>query len=447
MSLSLIKFSGKQFCVILLIRILYSYLAVKVLDGLWYSGSGGYYIEFSLNKEIISIILFITLIYFYLRMKIESILKKTLLNVLVILYFIPLNASFSLNNLSYKYLILTSLYFLFIVLALSIVTKKEHYQRKRQSSFILEDTHLNVIFFLICISFICYKLFYNGLSLNLTLDTESVYANRSLAVEYKNMMSGSLKAYIITIFECLTSYVAPIYLMIALERKKIFSAIVAILCILAEFSISSGKATIFFVGIVIYIYWVEKKGGVYDFEKTFRYAVLSLLIFCCIEAIFFRVGTIYMYIVRRTMYIPAWLNGMYYDYFSTNEKLHWSQSAFLLQNIIPDNYSESVLELISNNYFNGYLGSANTGMFAEAYMQWGQLGIVIYPILFLIVFNSANKVYEKYGKGIVIVVIIDAAIQLTNIPLLRTDFLLSFGSFTILLWIVSKVNVHRRIRK
>lgn len=84
MSLSLIKFSGKQFCVILLIRILYSYLAVKVLDGLWYSGSGGYDIEFSLNKEIISIILFITLIYFYLRMKIESILKKTLLNVLVV---------------------------------------------------------------------------------------------------------------------------------------------------------------------------------------------------------------------------------------------------------------------------------------------------------------------------------------------------------------------------
>lgn len=430
--------SIRQFLVLLIIRCLYCALTVIVLDGLWYSGSGGYHIYFNISKEVLALLVFIVQIYIYLSICIEGNFKKNFMNALLLLYFVPMNASFSINDLPYEYFVLTTIYFFLVLYALAINIKKENHSYRTTVN-LLNNNTLNTVFFIVCVLFILYKISYNGFEFSLSMDGEWVYGNRAARVEYDSAIAGTMQAYLLVILEKLASYVAPVYLFSALRRRKFIPLLVSSLCILSQYAVSSSKTTLFFVVIVIGVLVCCEHFDMRRFEQIFQKAMLVLLGICCVEYIFSKTGPIFMYIVRRTMYLPAWINSMYYDFFSGNAKLHWSQSAIILQKFIPGKYDQSVLELISNNYFAGQAVSPNSGMFAEAFMQFGFWGCIVYGVLFLLLFNWVEKVYSNYEMGVGVIVALNAAIQIINVPMLRTDFVLSFGVFTFVLWFVPKI--------
>lgn len=96
--------------------------------------------------------------------------------------------------------------------------------------------------------------------------------------------------------------------------------------------------------------------------------------------------------------------------------------------------------MINNNYFGGYVPSPNTGLFADAYMNFGIIGIIIYPLLISFVLNKSEGIYRKYGLGIMTVMAVKLAIHLTNVPLLRTDFVLSYFCLHLFCGLFQKLN-------
>ena len=159
-------------------------------------------------------------------------------------------------------------------------------------------------------------------------------------------------------------------------------------------------------------------------------------------------STIFTILVRREMYLPAWLNTIYYDYFSVHDKILWSQNTFILQNLIQGEYTQSPLEIISQVYFGGQIPSPNTGMFAEAYMNFGVFGNLIYPGLLTGLITFSSSVYEKYGSAINILMAVLLLLQLINIPMVRTDFVLSYTLFTVIMWLLNvDGGVHMLARK
>jgi len=194
-----------------------------------------------------------------------------------------------------------------------------------------------------------------------------------------------------------------------------------------------------FVFIVFAIGFLEKNNLLSKFSKYFEVSIFCVLILSLFTYLIFKRYDFYFLILRREMFLPAWLDTKYYMLFENAPKLVWSQGTFLLQKLIPSIYSTGYLQMINNNYFGGYVPSPNTGLFADAYMNFGIIGIIIYPLLISFVLNKSEGIYRKYGLGIMTVMAVKLAIHLTNVPLLRTDFVLSYFLFTFILWLVSKV--------
>ena len=314
----------------------------------------------------------------------------------------------------------------------------EKYDQKKLFD-LLNRRVVRVVLFSICLLCIAYKISYNGFSFSLNIFGDSVYTTRESYVETMNTLDSTAIGYIVTLIMNLAGYTVPFYLYLAIRKKDYFAGFVSIIALLSIFSVNSSKSAMLFVFIVFAIGFLEKNNLLSKFSKYFEVCIFCVLILSLFTYLIFKRYDFYFLILRREMFLPAWLDTKYYMLFENAPKLVWSQGTFLLQKLIPSIYSTGYLQMINNNYFGGYVPSPNTGLFADAYMNFGIIGIIIYPLLISFVLNKSEGIYRKYGLGIMTVMAVKLAIHLTNVPLLRTDFILSYFLFTFILWLVSKV--------
>lgn len=427
---------------LLLLRYLYIILVVNILKDAWYSGTGGYGISFNLEKELVSVTVYfgIVLVFARLYSMQKTSFSQNIAVILMILYFIPLSCSFSLNNLSYIYFFSTTL---FTALVLFLLCRKnktsaEGFDASNIESFKNNKT-INIVCATLCIILIVYKLSYNGLDFNLSLDSDDVYSNRADYAEYRSMISGSIFAYFLVVLLNVCEYVAPIYCYLSIKQKNYFGAALALITIVSSFSLASGKGGLLFLGVLVLVLFADKLQIKLNNPSILITSVMMVLfIVAVIDFLFIHSNVLFSSIIRRVMYIPAWMGTFYYDFFTNNLPLFFSDSAIGLQIIIPTQYESGVLNLISQTYFQGTVPSPNTGLFAEAIMQLGYLGVVVFPFIISVILRSCGSVYEKMGKGIALLVATKAAIQLMNVPILRTDFILSFVLLAVVFAMIMK---------
>lgn len=422
------------------IKYLYLILALLVLKNGWYVGYGSYGIDFSLWKELLAAPVFLGMTLLHLRCEAKPFFPKTLVHILFVMYYIPLNCAFSLNNRSFVFFFLSHLYFALVIVCVFFLSRflEGRLDHLRPGSIppkrsLLGDPGLNRLFFVLCCLFILYKLCYNGLSFSVSIDSSDVYENRSEYQSFLDAISGTSFAYVISLLSKVISYAAPFYLLSSLMRKKYLGAGVALLTILSSYAISSGKSTLFFIAIALCVYALSKWKLCRHFNRIFDLGILALLGVCLAEHFLLQSDRIFTVILRRQMYLPAWLNTMYYDYFMTNGAVWWSQNTFVLQSLIPDVYDTSPLTIISNVYFQGQVPSPNTGMMAEAVMHAGLLGIFLYPPALALLSVLSGKILKQYGPAAQLLVAAKLALSLINVPITRTDFVLSCVAFLFLL--------------
>lgn len=425
MKLVINKYIVQQIFCFIFIRFLYVNVTIKVLDGLSYTGSiGGYRISYDFRRDMVAFLFFAIIIMFYSMRPMWDDFKSVLLHFIMILYYIPINVEYVIHENPVSFLAFTSLY---IIIMIYILTRKKGMRDNViKGEEWLYDNRILIFCVAVCCIFIVYKLLYNGLSLRITIDSDYVYTNRAAYSESTSKFSGTLIGYTMTLLSCLQSTMSVVLLFIGLRRKKILYVIIAILDNLSEFSLYSMKGTLFTPVLVVAVYFVYKKKWLKDYRKFFNMCFLLLMIICYIESKFFRVGKIYFIIIRRVMFSPAWLNSMYYDYFSSNSKVLLTDSVIGLQRLFPHVYDTSPLMKISETYFCGTADSPNTGMFAAAYMQLGVLGIILQPVLIYFMSKWASRVLQGYGFGFVVAIASIIVQKMLNVPILRTDFVLSF---------------------
>lgn len=432
------RINFSEYLFLVAIRYLYLYLTVVMLDGLWYQGYGSYGIDFSFEKEILASAIFLIFTLFYtLRMQ-EGSFSSILAHVLYCIYYIPLNCSFSINNLSLGYFVASTIYSCLLFWFLSGLTKTkiqnvETTQRTKNLDSIINNKLVWLALFVICGLYIAYKLNYNGLEFSLSLSQDDVYSNRADYVDYRSSSSGTLGAYITATLIGIIDFASPVFLYFSLRRRDGFGIAVSIFTLLCQFSVSSSKSNIFFIGILIFIFICERLNLLDRFNALFTRAIFLLMIVTLFEYIVTGNSIIYWYLLRRELYMPSWIGSMYFDFFTNNPALFFSDSTFALQSFIPDRYSLSSVELISESYFEGAMPSPNAGLFAEAMMQCGFFGILLFPLITSVLVRFAGNIFDRFGLGLACLVAVRASISLTNIPILRTDSILSLFAFAMLL--------------
>lgn len=102
--------------------------------------------------------------------------------------------------------------------------------------------------------------------------------------------------------------------------------------------------------------------------------------------------------LRRALFIPAKLSFNYFDFFSTNQHMYLSHSIFEFLSDKPI-YEMRTQELIGQLYLGG--GWANTGIFGDAYMNFGYIGIVVYCILLGIILKIIDAFSDTRSKQVI----------------------------------------------
>ena len=109
--------------------------------------------------------------------------------------------------------------------------------------------------------------------------------------------------------------------------------------------------------------------------------------------------------VRRYLFVPAYANFLYWEFFTTNPYAYWSDSTVGL-GIVQSPYGVSTPRVIGS-YFSGIdvssraiqFHNANTGWLGSRYGNAGVIGTLIYAVLSGVVTNYVN--YLSYVLSLI----------------------------------------------
>lgn len=173
------------------------------------------------------------------------------------------------------------------------------------------------------------------------------------------------------------SNILPVAVVYYMSRKRWSLAILIAIVVLLDFSINGLKATLFRL-ILCFLFYFFIHG---DIRKKILPYLTGFVGMGLLEYILFSSNFISSVILRRTFYVPALLDSLYYDLIQETGPIYFSHEI----NNIPITF------YIGDLYFHDDEMRANNGLFSDAYMNLGLIGCLVYPIAYAILFNICES--------------------------------------------------------
>lgn len=349
---------------------------------------------------------------------------------LFIMFFIPSNSGLSLSANDPLYYCLINVYAILIFLLISFLTGREGKdlcQDRFEITRLYESKGrmrvIRVLLIVVCVISIAYVYFYNGLDFSALFS--DMYETRADYAAYVAENTDSLLSYFLLLFSKMTQWLLPLCFYFALVNKKPIDVFLCLFSFLALFTVSMEKSTLLIVAIVAFIYWAEKHT---DFSRVSELIIRLFIAFfaaCLIEYSIRGESILFTMIVRRMFYIPTYLTKIYYDFYSVNSKMWFTQDIFFVQNILQSlvgrAYPTNSTQVISSAFFDGLIPSPNTGMFAEAYGQMGVIGTVVFPFIVCVILWVMRRSSDWYGDGAVAVIMTRLCLQMISTSILPSS--------------------------
>lgn len=263
-----------------------------------------------------------------------------------------------------------------------------------------------------------------------SLSPKIVYARRAYVAEHLHMgVLSYVESWVVKVF--------LIYIMLdGLECKRYWQALCAWAVSILLFAILAHKAYLIVpnAALVLYFCWPKIKEN-YSIVPQIM-GVLALATF-----VSFAVFNIHIYesiYIRRLLFIPAKLNFLYYDFFSTKPSLFFSNG--FMSSIIDYPLEKAYPYVIGEFYqIGGKDAAANNGFLATGYMQLGWLGVVLYPTIAAGLAAIVVKLSERSSKFIVSVSFYPFMILFTSSDLPTAILTHGIGVLLLLLWMDKEV--------
>lgn len=377
-----------------------------IVSKVW--GYSGFVTELSLMKLAESWVLLFMV--FALMPKLYQKISDLIVWLLIIMSYVPLLTIYPFMDQPRIYAYAVAGFWLLVFLLMKLSVPRFSFIKHNQSK---------MFFWLIAF-------FFSGLTLFLlfryfdfvfNFDLTKVYSIRSHYVSVKIPFSGY-------VFNWVANIVNPIIFAICLKKKKWIFAGFVVLFQLFLFSVTGMKTFLFALPFVLLLIWVMKRKNPLAWLCA---GMASAVIAGMIS--YFAIDDLWTtsLFTRRTLLVPAQLSFMYYDFFSQNEHTLLSQHK-IFDNFINYPYKLSPPNLIAAKYFNSPQMSANNGVYADAYMNFGFLGFIFWGALLAIMLKLFDGLSREKNKSISI-----AAIALPSIVLVNSPLLTAFCTHGILL--------------
>jgi len=215
--------------------------------------------------------------------------------------------------------------------------------------------------------------------------------------------------------------------------RRYFGVATVLVLQLLLFLFTGMKSFLFAPALVLFlVYAVQKK---HFFELTLK----GFIIGTSFSFVFHALGGSIMVpsvLIRRLFFVPAQNYFYYYDFFSSHQLMYLSQS--ILNPFFANPYGMRITNMIGSLYYGQPAMSVNTGYLADAYMNFGALGVVIFSVflgVFLVILDSLTK---KTDTAIAVAVIAMPLVSLVNSAFFTTLATHGFLLSMLVLWLYSR---------
>jgi hypothetical protein len=272
--------------------------------------------------------------------------------------------------------------------------------------FKIHSLHNKTIFYGIILAMTIFTygstIYYLGFKFN--LDLSKVYEIRDYFMRNKTFLMGYL-----VIWQ--GNIINPLLFYYALEKNRYLFAAVIIIFQFYLFSVTGLK--IFFFSLM-FSYVVAR------YSKSLKLLIPALLSIIVVLSCF-----IYLYIgnvwflalfVERTLFIPAQITYQYFEFFHNNPLIYLSDS--VLKHIVEYPYLLPVPLTIGLRYYEG--GSCNTGIFGNAYMNFGIPGVFLFVSLLAFILSIFDKIAASKEPNSSMII---ASVAITLISIINSGLL------------------------
>lgn len=400
------------------IYILLSVILYKIVLDLSYyfiTFKVGDYVKFELHPNNVKLVesFILLLIIFFLMPKSSKKLSNIMVWLLVFLYYVPMLTLFALMDRPRAYMYAVTGFWILIFLLLKLPLISLSILKKRQSIMIL-----CLIF--VCLTGIVILLIFKYLGFSFNFDLEKVYIIRAKYIEMGIPLAGYF-------FNWVAYVVNPFFFAFFLVKKKWIPIIFITLLQIFIFSSTGLKTFLFALPFVLVLMWIITR------KNPFAWMAIGL-----VGIILLGMGTywliddtwIYFLFTRRVLLLPAHLSFIYYDFFSKNDFTFLSQHR-IFTDFINYPYHLNPPYLIGEVYFNRPGNAANNGIYADAYMNFGHAGFVLWGFLLVIILKIVDSFSKNKDMRITV-----AAIAMPVIILGESALLTSLSTHGILLSLI-----------
>ncbi|POY35788.1 hypothetical protein C3K47_13600 [Solitalea longa] len=247
------------------------------------------------------------------------------------------------------------------------------------------DKRIKVLLIIILISIVPFLIIYRFDFNFRNLLFEDIYDTRFEAREKRTFFTGYA-------YSVLTKVIIPVFLIFTIYYKKYLFTLVGIILLVYLFLCGAHKGVLLGALLILAFYFLEYYKKLAIVLGVFLVAIL--LCYYLKE----KNGNVELesIVVRRTFFLPAYLNICYFEFFADNP-MRLSHS--ILSPIYQYPYPVEPTNMIGWHYFNNIKSGANNGVVSDGYMNFGIPGEIIFCVItgWLVAFFDSLNISHKFG--------------------------------------------------
>jgi hypothetical protein len=210
--------------------------------------------------------------------------------------------------------------------------------------------------------------------------------------------------------------ILPVLAIYFFAKGKRILPLALLFVIFVNFSIT-GTKQLLFVPVLGFIGYFFLAG--FGKANYLIIGAIALAGLCLLESLALGSNTLTSLFTYRVLFIPTELHFSYFDYFQSHDFLIYSQSILKL---FSDSTQENIQFLIGEYAIGEYTARANNGLFSDAYMNLGVIGVMVHPVLLAIFVRILDGAILGLPQRMAFVVVLYVAFVLVGMTLTAALF-------------------------
>jgi len=247
---------------------------------------------------------------------------------------------------------------------------------------------------------------------------KEIYETRALMVTKVNNLYTNYT------YSWFNKILIPILFVFGLYFRNRKTIVISILLLIFLFLCGAHKAV--FVGLFMVLILYK-----FDYLKKTKYLIsfiIAIAIGSLVLSLVFDNDFAMVMTIRRTIFLPALLDVLYFDLFDGNHLL-WSETVNGLFMEYP--YKHSHAYIVGEVYFKDIKWGANNGLISDGFMNFGMIGVFINVLTISFYFSMLNQlnISSRFFGVFFLLFFVIISSSLTTVMLTHGGILLLLGSF------------------